>query len=100
LGARTPGPPLPRPRVMAIAAVSYAFNLNFGALIGGVAFRYRLYSRAGLDNPTITAVLGVSVATNWLGYLLLGGAVALWHPLELPEDWRIGSTALRALGLV
>jgi uncharacterized membrane protein YbhN (UPF0104 family) len=100
IGRRITGHRLPRPQVMAIAAVSYAFNLNFGALIGGVAFRYRLYSRSGLDNPTITAVLGVSVATNWLGYLLLGGAVALWHPLELPEDWRIGSTALRALGLV
>jgi uncharacterized membrane protein YbhN (UPF0104 family) len=100
IGRRITGHRLPRPRVMTIAAISYAFNLNFGSLIGGVAFRYRLYSRSGLDNPTITAVLGISIKTNWLGYLLLGGAVALWHPLEIPPDWRIGSSALRGLGLV
>ena len=100
IGRRITGHKLPATRVAAIGAISYAFNLNFGSLIGGVAFRYRLYSRSGLDNPTITAVLGISVATNWLGYLLLAGAVALWHPLDLPDDWKLGTSALRALGIV
>ena len=100
IGRRITGHRLPAPRVAAIGAISYAFNLNFGSLVGGVAFRYRLYSRSGLDNPTITAVLGISIATNWLGYLLLGGAVALWHPLDLPDDWKIGTTALRVVGVV
>ena len=100
IGRRITGHKLPATRVAAIGAISYAFNLNFGSLVGGVAFRYRLYSRSGLDNPTITAVLGISVATNWLGYLLLAGAVALWHPLDLPDDWKLGTSALRALGIV
>ena len=100
IGRRITGHQLPAARVAAIGAISYAFNLNFGSLIGGVAFRYRLYSRSGLDNPTITAVLGISVATNWLGYLLLGGGVALWHPLDLPDDWKFGTSALRAAGIV
>jgi len=30
-----------------------AFNLNLGSLVGGVALRYRLYSRRGLDNVII-----------------------------------------------
>src|SRR5690349_16334464 len=38
--------------VMGITFISYAFNLNLGSLIGGVAFRYRLYSRHGLSNLT------------------------------------------------
>ena len=34
--------------VMAVNFVSYAFNLCIGSLVGGVGFRYRLYSRLGL----------------------------------------------------
>jgi uncharacterized membrane protein YbhN (UPF0104 family) len=41
-------------QVVTVNFVSYAFNLNMGSLIGGVAFRYRLYSRLGLDGETIT----------------------------------------------
>ena len=29
-------------QVMVVALVSYTFNLNFGAIVGGMAFRYRL----------------------------------------------------------
>ena len=31
---------------MAVNFVSYAFNLCIGSIVGGVAFRYRLYSRS------------------------------------------------------
>jgi len=87
-------------RVVAITFVSYAFNLNFGALVGGVAFRVRLYSRVGLDAPTITKVLGLSLATNWLGYLVLAGALFAARVMTLPAGWRVGAVALQALGIV
>jgi uncharacterized membrane protein YbhN (UPF0104 family) len=51
---RPGGPPLHRPppvargTVMQVSFTSYAFNLNLGSLVGGIGFRYRLYSRAGL----------------------------------------------------
>ena len=86
--------------VMGVTFISYAFNLNFGSLIGGVAFRYRLYSRLGLGNETITRVLGFSMLTNWFGYLVLAGLLFCFWPLALPPDWRLDSGGLRVLGAV
>ncbi|MDZ4356656.1 MAG: lysylphosphatidylglycerol synthase domain-containing protein [Variovorax sp.] len=84
--------------VIGVTFISYAFNLNFGSLVGGVAFRYRLYSRLGLDNETITRVLGFSMLTNWLGYLVVAGAAFCFWPMALPPDWKIDGSGLRLLG--
>jgi uncharacterized membrane protein YbhN (UPF0104 family) len=91
---------LPAPRVMQVNFISYAFNLNLGSLVGGVAFRYRMYSRLGLGTGTITRVLTISMLTNWLGYLLLAGLVFVLAPLALPPDWKMDSEGLRLLGAV
>jgi hypothetical protein len=100
LGRRYTGHALPTRLVMLVNAISYAFNLNLGSLVGGVAFRYRLYSRLGLRTGTITRILTLSMLTNWLGYVLLAGmAFAVW-PLELPVAWQMESDGLRVLGLV
>ncbi len=89
---------LPVRQVMAVNFTSYAFNLNMGSLVGGVAFRLRMYSRLGLTAPVITRVMTLSMLTNWLGYFVLGGAVFLAAPLPLPEAWRLGTLGLQALG--
>lgn len=91
---------LPVPKVMQVNFTSYAFNLNFGSLVGGVAFRYRLYSRLGLRYAVITQVLTLSMLTNWLGYLLLAGIVFTVSPLELPPHWKMDSEGLQLLGVV
>ncbi|KQT12521.1 hypothetical protein ASG30_03105 [Ramlibacter sp. Leaf400] len=98
LGRHYTGHDLPRFKVWQVNFISYAFNLNMGSLVGSVAFRYRLYGRLGLDVPTITRIMTLSILTNWLGYLLLGGAVFAISPLALPPDWKIDSTGLRWLG--
>ena len=90
---------LPIARVAGVGLVSYAFNLNLGSLIGGVAFRYRLYSRLGLPTDVTTQVLALSMLTNWLGYLFVGGLVFTFQPIALPPDWKIGSDGLRVLGI-
>jgi len=84
--------------VMGVAFTSYAFNLNFGSLVGGVAFRYRLYGRFGLHATTTSGILALSLATNWLGYFFLAGGLFLWRPLALPPTWAIGSEGLRIVG--
>ncbi|WP_411887112.1 lysylphosphatidylglycerol synthase domain-containing protein [Hydrocarboniphaga effusa] len=84
--------------VLSTAMVSYAFNLNFGALVGGVGFRYRLYSRLGLRTAVITRVLGMSMIGNWIGYTLLLGAIFVGGALELGDQARLGEEALQALG--
>lgn len=90
--------PLTRWRVAMIAFVSYAFNLNMGALIGGVGFRFRLYSRYGLDGGTITRIMGMSIAANWLGYFVVAGLAFSLGMVALPPGWEVGSAGLRWIG--
>lgn len=98
LGRRETGHRLPVPTVMLVTFISYAFNLNMGSLIGGVASRYRLYGRLGLDEITVTRVMAFSMLTNWLGYALLGGLAFLLFPLPLPADWDISDKVLQVAG--
>jgi hypothetical protein len=98
IGRHQTGHALRLGQVVGVGFVSYAFNLNMGALVGGVGMRYKLYARLGLDAAVITEVLALSMLTNWLGYMLLAGGVFLIRPLELPADWVIGALGLRALG--
>ncbi|WP_431126194.1 lysylphosphatidylglycerol synthase domain-containing protein [Variovorax paradoxus] len=100
LGRHLTRHPLSAGIVMGVTFISYAFNLNLGSLVGGVAFRYRLYSRLELSNGTITRVLGFSMLTNWLGYLVVAGAIFCVWPLVLPADWKIDNAGLRILGAV
>lgn len=80
------------------AIISYSTNLNLGSLIGSIAFRYRLYSRLGVSSTNITKLLGISVATNWLGYLLLAGALFVSGSMVPPGNWVIGKIALQVVG--
>lgn len=91
--------PVPPRRVMAIAFVSYAFNLNLGTWIGGIGFRYRLYSRFGLSHRVTGRILGMSILTNWLGYALLAGSIYGFAIVRLPPGWEIGARPMQLLGI-
>lgn len=99
LGRHVTGHSLSARQVMTTSFISYAFNLNMGALVGGVAFRYRLYTRLGLDTPTVTRVVAMSMLTNWLGYLLLAGLVFWWSPISPPPEWKLDLRGLHLLGI-
>lgn len=99
IGRRHTAHGLPVWRTWAIAVTSYAFNLNLGSLVGGVALRARLYSRAGLDEATTAQVVGLSLATNWLGYGLLAGGLFAAGAIAPPEEAHLGPAAFRALGV-
>ena len=100
LGRRYTGHTLGTLTVMTVTFVSYVFNLNLGSLVGGVAFRYRLYSRLGLNTGLITRVMTFSMLTNWIGYLLLGGLIFSIMPPTLPDSWPISTVHLRLIGVV
>jgi uncharacterized membrane protein YbhN (UPF0104 family) len=87
-------------QIVPVTFVCYAFNLNLSSWVGGIALRYRLYSRLGLDVPTITRILSLSLITNWLGYMLLAGFVFAGGFIDLPEGWKIGDTTLQLIGFV
>lgn len=84
----------------AVAGVCFAFNLNLGALVGGVALRYRLYGRFGLKASVTTRILGFSVLTNWIGYSALAGAAFASGLVDLPDSAPISTATLRAFGVV
>ncbi len=97
-GRHYTGHRLPVRSVVLVNFISYAFNLNLGAMVGGVAFRYRLYSKLGLEPGTTTRVITLSMITNWIGYAWLFGGVLLLAPPALPQGWEAGTLALRAAG--
>ncbi len=99
LGRKWTGHRVPVRQVMQVTFVSYAFNLNLGSWIGSIALRYRLYSRLGLASSAITRVISLSLVTNWLGYLVLAGAVFALRILAPPDDWKLGAGALQVLGV-
>jgi glycosyltransferase 2 family protein len=99
IGRHATGHRLSVPRVMLISLTGYNFSLNLGALIGGLAFRYRLYAPYGLAPMTIAQIIGLSVLTNWSGYVLLAGLVLVYEPPELPGGWGPGTAVLRGVGI-
>lgn len=99
VGRRLTGHTLSIPRTMGIAAISYAFGLNFGSWIGGIGLRLRLYTRWGLPASTAARIIAHSVVTNWIGYLWVAGAVLMWAPPALPPAWMLPDIGLRAIGL-
>lgn len=100
LGRAYTGHELPARQVLPVAFVCYAFNLNFTTWVGGVALRYRLYGRLGLDTATITRILTLGLLTNWVGYMLLAGTVFALRLVKLPESWAVGATGLQLIGLL
>lgn len=101
IGRQVTGHRLPVRSVLAVGFISYAFNLNLGSLVGGVALRYRLYAQRGLPVDVITQVLALSVLSNWLGYLAVAGALLVVAGPWLPPDVLVLPTyALRMLGLL
>lgn len=100
IGRHVTGHRLGIPRTSLISFTGYFFSLNLGALVGGLAFRYRLYMRYELDGMTISQVIGLSVVTNWSGYVVIAGVVMSYRPPELPPGWEIGSAVLRVTGIV
>ena len=89
---------LPASRVLSVAFISYAFNLNLGSLIGAVGFRLRLYHRLGLGAAQIGRIIAISFVTNWSGWLLLAGSAFAAGIVSLPAWSPVGAAMLQALG--
>ena len=99
LGRAYAGHDLPTRRVLGVAFISYAFNLNLGSLVGGFGFRLRLYHRLGLRPAQIGNVIALSLATNWSGWLLLTGALFATGQVPLPESFSVTLLGIEALGI-
>jgi len=99
LGRAYCGHKLAKRQVMLVSFICYAFNLTLSTWIGGIGMRYRLYSRLGLRGATITRIFSLSITTNWLGYVVLGGVVFSAGLVPLPARWYISQETLRIIGI-
>ena len=82
-------------QILPVGIISYAFNLNLSAWVGGIAMRYRLYSRLGVSKANIAKILGLSLATNWFGYMVIAGAVFSSGLVRMPTGWTLSSGLVR-----
>ena len=85
-------------QILPVGIISYAFNLNLSAWVGGIAMRYRLYSRLGVSTGNIAKTLGLSLATNWFGYMAIAGVVFSSGLVTMPPGWKVSTTALQGIG--
>lgn len=85
-------------QILPVGIISYAFNLNLSAWVGGIAMRYRLYSRLGVSTGNIAKILGLSLATNWFGYMALAGVIFSSGLVTMPPGWKVSSSALQGIG--
>ncbi len=86
-------------KTMLVGAISYAFSMNLGSALGGAGLRLRLYTRLGLPKGTVMRVIGLSITTNWVGYFWLAGVLFSSAFMTLPEQWKVGSLAMRVIGV-
>jgi len=99
VGRRYAGHALSTRRVLLIAATSYAFALNLGALVGGAGFRFRMYAHSGLRAACIGRVVAFSMVTNWLGYVALAGIVFASGAVQPPPRWGLSDAVLPLAGM-
>jgi hypothetical protein len=97
LGRHQTGHRLTRRQVLIAAFVSYACGLNLGPV--GTGFRFRLYMRLGLGAGATAAVWMVTVATNWLGFLVLAGIAFAAGLIPLPAAAPVGRETLPGIGV-
>jgi len=91
---------LPYRTVAPASFVSYALSHNLGmATLTSVPIRFRFYSAAGLGPTEIARVVVFTVATFWLGIVVLGGVVFAIEPPAIPATWEFPRVGVRLLGV-
>jgi uncharacterized membrane protein YbhN (UPF0104 family) len=90
---------LPLRKVMVTSFISYAFNFNFGTLIGALALRYRLYAKLGLSPGDVTRVTFYATSASAVGYGFVAGVVHTWTGLDAPAASGLPTASLRPIGI-
>jgi len=101
LGVRNGEEPLPYRKTALASFISYALSHNSGfSFLAGSTLRLRVYGSWGIS-PGAVAKIAISCGiTFWLGYALLGGALFLVAPLQIPEALHLPFASSRPLGFL
>jgi glycosyltransferase 2 family protein len=93
-------PAMPYPKVFISAFICYALTLNIGAFVGGLGFRFRIYSGWQVPKKKIPKIIFFSTLTNWLGYVLLLGIVFIIRSESLQQLLPLSGTVISTLGWI
>jgi uncharacterized membrane protein YbhN (UPF0104 family) len=88
------------PWTLARAFVVYSFTFNFGSLVGALAMRYRLYSKAGLKPDMIVKITACSTVVAWTGYSVVSGVLLTTAPFAPPPAIGPFGGWLRLFGVI
>lgn len=88
------------PKTIVSAFICYALTLNIGAFVGGLGFRYRIYSRWHVPTKTVPYIIASSIISNWSGYILLLSSVLLFKPMGVEAMAFIPDWVMTLLGIV
>ncbi len=77
---------LPLRRVALVSFLGYSLGNNLGTLLAATPIRFRFYTRWGLSASQIVVLISMLGLTFWSGLWVLGGAVLVAVPVELPEE--------------
>ncbi len=98
LAVRAIGRRLSLPRVAFVSFTGCAVSYNIGAILGGTAVRYRLYSLWGFHPMDIVRLVFMLAVTFWIGAFGLAGAVFLFAKLHIPPELNMDPAMIKPLG--
>jgi hypothetical protein len=100
IGRHATGHRLSVARTMLISFTGYFVSLNLGAIVGGLALRFRLYMPYDLKTATIAQVIALSILTNWSGFAVIAGIALLFGSPELVGRFGMATGLMRGLGVL
>ena len=89
---------LPLSKVAFVSFTGCAVSYNIGAILGGTAVRYRLYSLWGFHPMDIVQLVFMLAVTFWIGAFGLAGAVLLFATVHIPPELNIDPAVVKPLG--
>ncbi len=78
----------------------FVASYNFGATLGGVPIRYRIYSSYGMTAIQIIQLSVMLGVTFWIGEFALAGAVFVIAPIRVPEKLQLPFETVYGFGWV
>ena len=96
------GHPLPWRTAAVASFTSYTISHNVGlAMLTGGSARYRVYSRAGLDEAAVARIVLIAGVTFWAGVIAVACLSMAIHPGTLPiVTWTMPPLLERGVGIV
>ncbi len=86
-------------KVAFVSLVGQSVSLNFGALLGGTAIRYRIYSVWKFKVLDIVRLVFMLAVTFWVGAMGLAGVIFLFMTVDVPPELKL-PISMKLLGAI